>query len=199
MATIIIGNGETRKDFDLTLLDNHNTFGCNGICRDFDVDVIVACDRQMAEEAADTGRTVYTRQDWKTSFGMFPNIKYFPDLPYTSELKQDKPFHWGSGPYAAYLACLSDATELYFIGFDLFSPNGFHNNIYKGSVHYESADYRAVDPSFWIHQLQKLFNIYKNKTFTFVYPEDWKTPSVWTSDNIRFINYKNFQNLLDNA
>lgn len=195
--TIVLGNGETRAGFALSLLNDHTTYGCNAIHRSYNPTVLSAPDRRMCEEIVDLIKPVYTRPDWHNSFKDYPFVKYFPDLPYKGDKKQDQPFHWGSGPYAAYLACLSDATEMHFLGFDLFSPNGFHNNIYKGSIHYEDETYRAVDPSFWIHQLQQLFEVYDEKTFTFVYPDGWPHPQSWTHSNVKYINYDKFKKTLD--
>ena len=41
----LIGNGESRKGFDLTKLKNHiKIYGCNGLYRDFTPDGLVSVD-----------------------------------------------------------------------------------------------------------------------------------------------------------
>ena len=46
----VIGNGESRKSFDLSLLDKHTTYGCNAIFRDYKVSVLVCKDLDITEE-----------------------------------------------------------------------------------------------------------------------------------------------------
>ena len=51
----VIGNGESRRGFDVTVLKGITTVvGCNAIFRDHNLDYIVACDRHMCQEAANT-------------------------------------------------------------------------------------------------------------------------------------------------
>ena len=46
-----IGNGESRKDFDLERLRPHGKiYGCNGLYRDFVPDVLVAMDYNICHE-----------------------------------------------------------------------------------------------------------------------------------------------------
>ena len=46
-----IGNGESRKDFDVNALKPYGTvYGANAIFRDTTVDHLVCCDRRMAME-----------------------------------------------------------------------------------------------------------------------------------------------------
>ena len=108
-----------------------------------------------------------------------------PDLPYTGGIRADEPFHWGSGPYAVLLATeLSSNIKL--VGFDLYGRNNLINNVYKGTKNYEKETYRAVDQSYWIHQIAKVFEWYPDKYFT-VYNEDgWQMPLSWKKVNVEF-------------
>jgi len=206
----VIGNGESRLQFDLNnLKDKGMTYGCNGLHRDFQADVFAACDIRMAMEIIEHGYQVYTRERWSHMFhnvqgageykALFtkdnPQIKYFPDLPYTGTERPDEPFQWGTGSYAALLACMSDAKQLYFLGFDLYGLNDHkkHNNVYKGTKNYEDENYRAVGPEYWIHQLAKLFEIYNKKKFIFVLPDKWKRCPEWKQYPLEYINYKTFK------
>ena len=48
----VIGNGESRKSFDLYQLEwLGNTIGTNAVHRDFHPDQLVCCDRRMVQEA----------------------------------------------------------------------------------------------------------------------------------------------------
>lgn len=46
----IIGNGASRRDFDLHQLDNEITFGCNALYRDYNPTFLVAIDSKMINE-----------------------------------------------------------------------------------------------------------------------------------------------------
>ena len=100
----IIGNGESRRGFDISPLKSFSTvIGCNAIFRDFVTEYLVCADRHMCQQAANAvgkGTTIYTRQDWADQFAAWPNVKHLPNLPYSGEKRQDNPFHWGTGPHA---------------------------------------------------------------------------------------------------
>lgn len=49
-SCFIIGNGKSRENFDLSLLQNEITFGCNAIYLDHDVNYLVAIDDKMIEQ-----------------------------------------------------------------------------------------------------------------------------------------------------
>jgi len=101
-----IGNGESRKNFDVDTLKPYGTvYGANAIFRDTEVDHLVCCDRRMAMETVSAGYTgkVYTRKDWY-SFFPYDNIKCLPDLPWTENDKWTQSFHMGSGLNAVNLA-----------------------------------------------------------------------------------------------
>ena len=161
----VIGNGESRRGFDITPLKSVTTMvGCNALFRDHNLEYVVACDRHMCQEAANTvgkNTTIYTRDKWYKQFAFWPNVKCVPELPYQGDKRQDEPFHWGTGQFAA-------------LGWHEFQtqgniPSGHGpvwvrrsqkpenvNNIYKGSTGYTYIK-RPVDPSYWIHQFNKLF------------------------------------------
>ena len=130
---LVIGNGESRKALKIEEL-NLPTVGCNAIFRDIKVDHLVCCDRRMVREAIKHSNTsqsiIYSRPDWCNEFNVFP----VPDLPYVGELRQDDPWHWGTGQYALLVAvkyCVMD--HIHVIGFDMKSKDGLVNNYYKDS------------------------------------------------------------------
>jgi len=181
--SLVIGNGQSRLDIDInSVLDHYITVGCNAIHRDFKVDHLVCCDRRMVLEAIENNvENIYTRSDWKFNI---PSVKNLPGLPYQGDQRPDEPFHWGSGPYAVLLATdFSD--HIHMIGFDLYGINGLVNNIYKGSKNYSKEDSRAVDPSYWIYQISKVFESFPDKYFT-VYNDNWIIPESWKLNNVSF-------------
>ena len=81
-------------------------------------------------------------------------------------------------------ATLSD--DIHLAGFDLWSKDKFINNIYKGTENYNSVDYRAVDPKYWVHQISKVFSLFPDKYFTVYNEEDWSIPDSWNLVNVKF-------------
>ena len=182
---LIIGNGESRQSIKLNLLKNRFTiFGCNAICRDFDVDHLVCVDRRMVKEAlAYKTQNIYTREDWKKYFPS-SDVKTVPELPYKDTNRWDQPFHWGSGPYALLLSATMNPTECHLIGFDLQSTTSTVNNIYKGTDNYVDEKHRPVDPRYWIKQNAKVFELFPNIKFTIYNKDSWELPPDWQVDNV---------------
>ena len=176
---LVIGNGESRKSIDISTL-KLPTVGCNAIFRDMTVDHLVCVDRRMIREALDhenvSESIVYTRQDWCEEFGVFP----VPDLPYKGELRQDDPWHWGTGQFAILVAVKYSSTELiHIVGFDLFGIEGYVNNVYKNTNSYDVSSKKQVDPSYWIYQNQKIFEHYDKHTFNYYVEENFPIPEEW--------------------
>jgi hypothetical protein len=179
---LVIGNGESRKDIDINAIPGIKV-GCNAIFRDYtNIDHIICVDKRMVSEAIKAGANVrsniYTRKDWLLRFPKNEKIRQVPKLWYKGTQRADDPFQWGSGPYAVLLAAKQEKI-VKMIGFDLYGTDGKTNNIYKNSSNYNSSDKRAVDPRYWIHQIGKVFDYYKNTQFKiynndFVMPEQWK-------------------------
>jgi hypothetical protein len=63
---VCIGNGESRKDFDLTKLNNFFTIGCNALYRDFTPNILVCMDYKLCHEVYRSGYA-------------FKNICYFKE------------------------------------------------------------------------------------------------------------------------
>ena len=119
----IIGNGESRRGFDISPLKSFSTvIGCNAIYRDFITEYLVCADKHMCQQAVNAvgkGTTIYTRDNWASQFANWPNVKQFPKLPYSGDKRQDEPFHWGTGPYAGVLGLTFKPKAIFMIGFDL--------------------------------------------------------------------------------
>lgn len=190
---LVIGNGESRKGIDIPPLRNDFILiGCNAIHRDTTVDHLVCCDRRMAEEATDNPNTqdtlIYVRDDWFNYFRKIKknkNVRYVPNLPYQGDQKQDKPDNWGSGCYAILLATTL-SNEISILGFDLYGTNNRVNNVYKNTSNYSKEESNAVDPSYWIYQIGKIFSYHPNITFTVINKPDWIMPREWQYNNVKF-------------
>jgi hypothetical protein len=195
-SVLVVGNGESRKHLDLKKLKSP-IIGCNALHRDLIPDILVCCDRRMVEESTNNPLTkdctIYVRNLWYHYFRKIKknkNIKCFPDIPYQGEKKSDHPDHWGSGSYALLIAAQSSYKTIYLIGFDLYSSGKTVNNLYKGTRNYDIGSSSPVDPSFWIYQIGKIFQIYKGKKFIIVNDQTWKFPESWIKPNV---DYRNIQ------
>jgi len=183
----IIGNGESRRGFDLQPLKIFSTVvGCNAQFRDYNFDYFVCADRHMCQEAVNTvgkNTIIYTREKWVTQFSMWPNVKKLPDLPYEGDKRPDEPFHWGTGPYAGVVALTFKPKAIFMLGFDLWPLPGTHkkkdNNIYRDSKGYTYIK-RPVDPKYWIHQFDKLMELSPDTRWIVVNYEGWEMPKEWS-------------------
>jgi len=190
----VIGNGESRLKVNLGKLPRPHV-GCNAIIRDHSVEYLVCVDRKMVKEAIDRNANdyslVYTRNDWYDSFRA-KHIRKVPKLPYLGEERWDEPFQWGSGPYAVLIAAMY-AKEKYvnLIGFDLYSKDKHINNVYKDTVNYDSANKRAVDPRYWVHQIGMVFRCFPKIKFTIYQTPDWVLPKEWKYPNVSLDNLNN--------
>ena len=194
MKIAVLGNGESRRLLDLQRLKtDHIMVGCNAIHRDIIVDHLVCCDRRMAEEAVPhcpPETLIYVREDWYHYFRKIKknkSIRQVPELPYKSIDRHDQPFHWGSGPYAILVASLLPESEIHLYGFDLYSSNGKVNNLYKNTDNYSKADSQAIDPSYWIYQISRIFEKFPEKRYIIHNTQDWSFPKEWQKNNVSYI------------
>tara|TARA_Y100000817_G_C16796952_1_gene517821 strand:- start:193 stop:756 length:564 start_codon:yes stop_codon:yes gene_type:complete len=128
MIAYCIGNGPSRKNFDLSKLKNGYTYGCNALYRDFIPNFLFCIDGEMAEEWNNAGvqnkcKVFCPKNDAikYTGFNTIPNYK-------KSNL---------GGHQAIMTAYYHGCRKIYLIGFDFaeFGENKL-NNIYQGSQNY---------------------------------------------------------------
>lgn len=153
----------------------------------------------MAAEATENiltkESTIYVREDWFHYFRKIKknkNIQQLPKLPYNGNLKADKPNNWGSGTYALLIAA-TNYNKIFLLGFDLWSKSNLVNNVYKNTANYSKKETVAVDPSFWIHQISKVFLLHPNKEFVIINNGNWKMPDEWKLQNVSFMNLSDFE------
>ena len=182
----VFGNGESRASVNIDKLEGTKV-GCNAICRDYNMDHLICVDRRMVQEALDKNANqhsyIYTRQDWLPQFDAI-RLRTVPKLPYSGSERWDEPFQWGSGPYAVLLAAkLCKKATVHLVGFDLHSNTSTVNNIYKDTDNYDTADKRAVDPRYWVHQIGMVFSYYTKIKFV-VHNDNFKLPETWKQPNV---------------
>ena len=179
----IIGNGESRRGFDISPLKDFSTVvGCNALYRDYMLEYVVCCDKHMCQEAANTvskNTTIFTRERWFRQFQFWPNIKKLPELPYEGDKRQDDPFHWGTGPFAGVVGLTFKPKAIFMLGFDLYDKEKKINNMYTGTHGYTYIK-RPVDPSYWIYQCHKLMELSPDTRWIVVNEENWKMPKEWS-------------------
>jgi len=186
---LAIGNGESRASIDIDKI-NGPKVGCNALWRDYHTDYLVCVDRRMVDESI-RGKVnlndtlIYTREDWYDRYQKLPKVRKLPSLPYKGTERWDEPFQWGSGPYAVLIASMYTTDKcVNLIGFDLWSRSNKINNMYKDTPNYQDADYRAVDPRYWIHQIGMVFNCFPKIQFTVYQTPSWELPKAWNYSNV---------------
>lgn len=201
---LVIGNGESRRSLNINdLRSDHTLIGCNAIHRDTLVDYLVCCDRRMVEECIENpmvrGTTVYVRDDWWRYYFKIrkhKNTKTVPALPYQGEKKQDQPVHWGSGPYAVLLGATLGFKKIKLLGFDLYPINHNKvNNMYKDTENYAKKEAQAVDYSFWVYQIDKVFKYFPDIEFYIFNKNEWEMPNSWKNKNN--VHFKNISSIND--
>jgi hypothetical protein len=157
----IIGNGPSRKDFDLTQLkDTGQTYGCNALYRDFIPDYIFSVDSKITLRMVED-------EVYKKCIHYAPalEVNRHPPLPTVKRktLNLNSHLHlipnnpaWISGSAAMWTACVHGHKNIFLIGFD-FREYGKDklNNIYQDTKHYGP---RHSDTIFdgWLQQFRRL-------------------------------------------
>jgi hypothetical protein len=198
---LVIGNGESRKDINLQeFIGRITTVGCNAVHRDTIVNHLVCVDNRMIRESIKNVNTcetlIYVRDQWFHTYKKIlklKNIRRVPEIPYFSDKRQDTPKNWGSGTYAVLVASQLDYKKIYLLGYDLYGKGKLINNIYKNTDNYAVSNSYSIDPSYWIHQISKVFELNQEKEFIVINQEFWEMPKKWKFPNVSFLNIKNFK------
>jgi hypothetical protein len=186
-----IGNGPSRKDFDLNKLKaTGQTYGCNALYRDFMPDFIFSVDTKITIEMCenDVGK--------KT-------IHYAPALEVNRKQHKDMLHlipnnpHWISGNAAFWTAGVHGHKNIYLLGFD-FREYGKDrlNNIYQDTNNYGK---RHSDDVFegWLRQFRDMLKMrpYVNYTVVHDNPPEYLNHLQTGTDlgNSRIMSYKEFE------
>ena len=152
----IIGNGESRTQFDLYSLPQ-DTYGCNALYRDYEPDYLITIDQHMYKEIIESEyadkNIVYTHRQ---------NIKRHGDQGHLIPANPSQ----GAGTTAMHIAIHDGHKNLYCLGFDC-AHSGQNNNVYKNTSGYRSSD-TQVDQSVWAEQIYKLMINNNHVKFTYV-------------------------------
>lgn len=184
----IIGNGPSRKDFDLTQLKaTGQTYGCNALYRDFTPDYLFSVDAMVSREIS------------KSKIWQKGCVCYAPSL----EVNRNKGLHLIpnnpgliSGNQAIWTATVHGHKNIYLLGFD-FREYGKNmlNNMYQDTENYGP---RHDDTIFdgWLKQFRTIIKQRPYCNFTVVHnePAEYLHNLQTGTDlkNTALMNYKNF-------
>ena len=189
-----IGNGPSRKDFDLNRLkETGQTYGCNALYRDFMPDFIFSVDTRMTQQMVTDGvgtKTIhYTpalEVNRKQSKGM---LHLIPNNP-----------HWISGNAAFWTAGVHGHKNIYLLGFDFREyGKGKLNNIYQNTDCYgERNDDKIFEG--WLKQFRDMLKMrpYVNYTVVHDNPPEFLHHLQTGTDlgNSKVISYAEFEKVL---
>lgn len=186
---IIIGNGNSRKNFDLNKVkERYVTFGCNALYRDFIPDYLTSMDIHMVQEILNARVhhkcTFYTQHlnDIDLLAGNGEPIHFIRTLPATPD----------SGTASVTLASEKAYTKIYIIGFDY--HQGGHNNVYAGTANYNSKQHSTptIQDDKWRSRLYNIVKQYPNIEYYRVSDDD----ESYTLPNIQGMTLEQFKETL---
>ena len=186
-----IGNGPSRKDFDLKKLKaSGQTYSCNALYRDFMPDFIFSVDTKMTMQMVEDEvglKTVHyapvLEVNRKQSKGM---LKLTPNNP-----------HWISGNQAFWTAGVHGHKNIYLIGYDFREyGKGELNNIYQDTICYgERNDDKIFEG--WLKNFRDMLKMrpYVNYTVVHDSPPDYLNYLQTGTDlgNSKVISYAEFE------
>ena len=198
MLSFVIGNGESRRGFDLELLRAHGiVVGCNAIYRDFKPDILVSVDKEMTKEINNNhynGRFFFRVREGKA--GRFIKEECRRKVGKFIEEKGGKSFRdrgWSCGQTAIKLVCdlYKEIDTVFLLGFDIYGNKDKKiNNMYKGTKNYSHSNVKEVYYLNWIRQIGDIAEEYDRVMFYRVGNMEDKFPEQWKRfDNIKFISY----------
>ena len=192
----IIGNGPSRKGFDLNSLKaSGQTYGCNALYRDFVPDFIFSVDTKMTVKMLED--KVYEKC-----------IHYAPALEVNRphgkgklHLTPNNP-HWISGNQAFWTACVHGHKNIFLIGFDFREyGEGQLNNIYQDTKNYGPRNSDIIFES-WLSQFRQLqiMRPYCNWTVVHDDPPDYLKVSNPSANfgKFKILSYKEFNDTVLN-
>ena len=175
---VAIGNGPTRKVFDLSHIANHKaglggadrlqSYGCNQLYKEFTPDFLIAVGDENVKDIVDSGycanNIVYANGDALLSY---PGKFYL--VPQN--------VYYDAGSLAAYMACFDGHKKVFLLGYDSYTAQQDHPN-----------------QTFFMQTMSTVIKAYSDVDFVRVMPVD--TYSVNSEfdrlPNFRQINYRAF-------
>lgn len=170
----VLGNGRSRLGLDLNSLKSAGkVFGCNALYRDFSPDVLFATDPGISKEIEESGYPL--------------NNDFFTRNPGNINSKKIlKNNGYSSGPVAVTHAAMSNALNIYLIGFDLVGINNKHNNVYSNTNNYLNDSSNATFFGNWVNQIYSIAKEFTIPNFIRVGNSNQYKPEKWNLSNIKY-------------
>lgn len=194
-TAFIIGNGPSRKGFDLNKLKGKGTvFGCNALYRDFKdhslPDYLVSIDEEIIKEIKKSSFP-------KNRFIVPPENEQFEDPEYNPYAR----YRSNAGVNAMLEAIKKRHTKLYCLGFDfmLTKPERSLGNLYDGTNAYgPETRTRYIDNMNRVKYMQFLARKYRHVKFVFVVPQYGNLDEYHTlnASNVGGMFYNKFEKML---
>lgn len=169
---VVIGNGLSRNDVDLTKLIGHHsgllgadtlqTYACNAAYRDLDPDFLIVTSPVICNELANHSyterRVVYTDHEcMKAHPGKFYLIPH--------NLYAD------AGTLALRTACFDGHRKVYMVGMEGHDTSGYNYNVYAGTSGYEGVHRtkdQIIDSATWARDKAEVMRVYDDVEFFWV-------------------------------
>lgn len=196
---VIIGNGESRKSYEINVLKNHRggllgsgavqTYGCNALYRDWSPTFLVTTGKEITQEIAESG--------YCDDHIVYANSEHVATYPGNFYLVPQDP-HYSAGAIAAYLAAFDGHTTIYFLGFDTTAGENYNNNMYAGTNGYGARNQNYTEDHM-VKCLEIVMGVYPDVDFVRVMPTTtWRCPANWQRMmNFRQIDTKAFHLEID--
>lgn len=202
---VVIGNGITADQFDLTLFlpyrqltpwgeatqwiykrdqKNFFTYGCNAIYRNFKLDFLACSGEGIIKEIAENNNE-------KPSM-IYANSKYLEQYPGKFNFLPQNP-DFNAGAMAAYMAAFDGHQKVFMLGFDGIDTANNNYNMFAGTPNYPALDY-PINESYWVKSLNTVMQVYSDTEFIRVCPTPkFRQPATWRNNlNYRQIDFTQF-------
>lgn len=191
---VVIGNGESRRMFDLGHIARHTggllakdklqSYGCNALYRDFRPDFLVLTGDDITREVAES-----RYPDDYICYANADTVLKYPGRLYL--IPQN--LYYDAGSLAVYLACFDGHKKIFLVGFDNYADEEPVNNVYKDTPGYLTST-QTQNGAWFAHSLATVMNTYNDVEFIRVMPTDtYQLPLEWQSiTNLRQIDYRGF-------
>ena len=191
---IAIGNGESRKNFDLSFISRHTggllavdklqSYGCNALYRDFHPDFLILTGDDVTKEVAESryvdDRIVYATGD---------NVLKYPGKLYL--IPQN--LYYDAGSLAAYMACFDGHKKVFLLGYDSYGDESAVNNVYKDTPGYPTSD-TTQNGAWFTKSLASVVRIYDDVEIIRVMPTNtyYLAPELQQLTNFRQVDFREF-------
>jgi len=188
----VIGNGITRKDFDLRQLSHAGTtYGMNAIHRDFFPNNILSIKRTHLIELLNwnlEGRLYVHTNNSLVTLTKNPKLELIPSIPITPTHPNEMENMWKTGPYTILLAAERHDIVIC-LGMDFGGEN-----IYQDSDNYWQENKTDYAPH--LQQVLKTVQYYDDTQFIFIRDSETNATVLQSEPNVSFDTYDNTINML---